>query len=253
MNTIPLIQNADKQSINTSIIALKREALDLENLIAKANNTLLSLNDKIAELEGRDYLYHSDLTSSVESGNGKPVTSGGVYSAIGALDVPSVGGSGKYISAISETDGKISATASDLGNMIPVDTVTSGNMHSVTSNAVAGALISKVSQVSNINRYTFGYSENQIVPAETFVADFIRMYGEGHFCIKFGWSNDSAFYIKFGTSNFYTSGSLMIGYFETLTTWRKMYFFLASDSTPNAYLAVLQRGSGSAESAIKGL
>ena len=44
-------------------------------------------------------------------------TSKAVWSAIsngiGALDVSSVGGTGKYISAISETDGKISATVSD--------------------------------------------------------------------------------------------------------------------------------------------
>ena len=39
-----------------------------------------------------------------------------VSSAIGALDVASAGGSGKYISAISETDGKIAATASDIAS-----------------------------------------------------------------------------------------------------------------------------------------
>ena len=75
-------------------------------------------------------------TSIIQSGNLQPVTSNAVADKINSLDVSSVGGNGKYISAISETDGKINATATDLGNMVPVNSVTSGNMHSVTSNAV---------------------------------------------------------------------------------------------------------------------
>ena len=51
------------------------------------------------------------------------------------MSVSSVGGSGKYIEAISETDGKISATVQNIA-----DTVTVNNMQSVSSNAVAQAL-----------------------------------------------------------------------------------------------------------------
>ena len=56
---------------------------------------------------------------------------------IAALDVASVGGSGKYISAISETDGKISATATNLstsptsGSAVPI---TSGGVYSELHN-----------------------------------------------------------------------------------------------------------------------
>ena len=85
-------------------------------------------------------------TSTIESGNNRPAESGAVNTAleqeienrnsaitnaINSLDVPSVGGSGKYISAISETDGKISATASDV-----TSTVSSGNSQPVTSGGV---------------------------------------------------------------------------------------------------------------------
>ena len=107
-----------RQEVNTSIVALKREAFSLENLIAQAAQTLQDINKRLSELEGKqgDYVKKADAT------------------------VASVGGDGKYISAISETDGKISATATDLGNMVPVNSVTSGNMHSVTSNAVAVAM-----------------------------------------------------------------------------------------------------------------
>jgi hypothetical protein len=91
-------------------------------------------------------------TSVIERGNNQPATSDGVNEAISAeeyarnmaitnainnLDVLQAGGDGKYIESISETDGKISATEKSLGNMVPVDEVTSGNMHSVTSNTVA--------------------------------------------------------------------------------------------------------------------
>ena len=64
-------------------------------------------------------------------------TTSAITSAIAALDVSSVGGSGKYISAISETDGKISATATSLatspasGNTAPI---TSGGVWSVLAN-----------------------------------------------------------------------------------------------------------------------
>lgn len=69
---------------------------------------------------------------SVTDGSMRPITSNAVYDKIASLDVSSVGGSGKYIEAISETDGKISATVQNIA-----DTVAVNNMQSVTSNAVA--------------------------------------------------------------------------------------------------------------------
>jgi hypothetical protein len=148
MNAIPLINNIPKsningnekqlrQEINTSLVALKKEAGTLEGLINEAAQMLVTINNRIATLEN-DTVKKSDVVDVVQSGNMNPVTSNAVADKISSLDVSSVGGSGKYISAISETDGKISATATDLGNMVPVDTVASGNMHSVTSNAVSG-------------------------------------------------------------------------------------------------------------------
>lgn len=131
--TIPLVDNNGKDSINTSVIAIKKEIEQIESLLQNARNKLKSLSDN-------DFLYRSDLTDTVTVGDNQPVTSNAVADKINSLDVPSVGGSGKYISEISETDGKICATATDLGNMEPVDAVTSGDMHSVTSNAVYSAI-----------------------------------------------------------------------------------------------------------------
>lgn len=150
MNTIPLINNIPKsknvgniggnetqlrQEINTSLVALKKEAGTLEGLINEAAQMLVTINNRIATLE-KDTVKKSDVVDVVQSGNLQPVTSNAVADKISSLDVSSVGGSGKYISAISETDGKINATATDLGNMVPVNSVTNDDMHSVTSNRI---------------------------------------------------------------------------------------------------------------------
>ena len=64
-----------------------------------------------------------------------------VTGSIQALDVSSVGGSGKYISAISETDGKISATATTMDT-----TPTANSTKAVTSGGIKTALDGKVNK-----------------------------------------------------------------------------------------------------------
>lgn len=66
--------------------------------------------------------------------------SGDITAAIQALDVSSVGGGGKYISAISETDGKISATATTMDT-----TPTANSTNAVTSGGIKTALDGKSS------------------------------------------------------------------------------------------------------------
>ena len=131
-----------RQEVNTSIVALKREAFSLETLISQAAQELVNLNKRIEALEQGEtsYVKKSDVTDTVESGNVNPVSSQGVHSAIGALDVSQVGGSGKYISAISETDGVISAVASDLITMITssvdLNTIVQAGVYATASDGV---------------------------------------------------------------------------------------------------------------------
>ena len=97
-----------------------------------------------------------------------------ITNAINALDVSSVGGAGKYISAISETNGKISATATTMDTTPTVNStnaVTSGgvktaidneatardtaitnaiNALDVTDTAVSGKYVSAVSETDGI-------------------------------------------------------------------------------------------------------
>ena len=130
MNAIPLINNIPKtninnekqlrQEINTSLVALKKEAGTLEGLINEAAQMLVTINNRIATLEN-DTVKKSDIVDVVQSGNMNPVTSNAVSTS----------------------------------NAMPVNSVTSGNMHSVTSNAVAQEL-----QYSYHNMYNGKLTDN---------------------------------------------------------------------------------------------
>ena len=110
-----------RQEVNTSLVALKREAFNLETLINQAAKTLTDVNNRIAALENvqGDYVKKTDVTNTIESGNMNPVTSNAVATS----------------------------------NAMPVNSVTSGNMHSVTSNAVASEIIDIKTPVY-LNTYT---------------------------------------------------------------------------------------------------
>ena len=166
MNAIPLINNIPKtninnekqlrQEINTSLVALKKEAGTLEGLINEAAQMLVTINNRIATLEN-DTVKKSDIVDVVQSGNLQPVTSNAVADKISSLDVSSVGGSGKYISAISETDGKINATATDLAT-----SVASGNSNPITSDAVFQS-INSLTYIKNLTNT--GYTSFLQIPS----------------------------------------------------------------------------------------
>ena len=102
MNDVPLVNKNDINSINTSLIAIKKQLKLLNEavgLIGTPNSPDLT-----------PYVKKSDIVDTVQSGNMNPVTSNAVATS----------------------------------NAMPVNSVASGNMHSVTSNAVASALNDKV-------------------------------------------------------------------------------------------------------------
>ncbi len=114
-------------------------------------------NQWLFEYELNNSSFTAEQWATINSG----LTSNSISNAINALDVASVGGNNKYIKAISETDGKISATEGDISTSVTqnnsdpvtsgavwtalqaitppsvVDAVTVGDMRPVTSNAVA--------------------------------------------------------------------------------------------------------------------
>lgn len=82
-----------------------------------------------------DFVHDGDVTSTYSSTGTAPVNGTAVAAAIGGLDVSSVGGDGKYISAISETDGKISAAATTMDT-----TPTANSTKAVTSGGIKTAI-----------------------------------------------------------------------------------------------------------------
>lgn len=98
------------------------------------------------------------IDTTVTANSSNLITSGAVNtaisSAVDALDVASVGGDGKYISAISETDGKISATATTMDTAPTASStkaVTSGGVYTAIdneatarNNAISSAIATEV-------------------------------------------------------------------------------------------------------------
>lgn len=87
-------------------------------------------------LDGKQATLAFDGTYNASTNKAATVST--VTNAINGLDVSSVGGNGKYISAISETDGKISATATTMDT-----TPTASSTNAVTSDGVKTALDGK--------------------------------------------------------------------------------------------------------------
>lgn len=74
---------------------------------------------KIAVTKGTKGSVEASNTGLVDGGTVHSFVTSHVATAIQGLDVASVGGNGKFLSAISETDGKISATVQTLDTAIP--------------------------------------------------------------------------------------------------------------------------------------
>lgn len=144
---------ADKSFVNSSISTNTANFLgtyttlaDIEAIPNPTNNdyAFLETTDSAGntlydryKYNGTQWLFEYELNNSsftaeqwatINSG----LTSTSVSSAIEALDAQSVGGSGKYISAIEETNGVITATEGTITNTVALD-----NFNPVTSDAVA--------------------------------------------------------------------------------------------------------------------
>ena len=95
-------------------------------------------------------LNNSSFTASQWATINSGLTSTSISDAIGTLDVSQAGGSGKYIQAISEADGKISATEGTIDS-----TVTQNSDNPVSSDAVYQAL----SNAGGITKVTVSSSQ----------------------------------------------------------------------------------------------
>ena len=158
----PSNQLADKAFVNSSIATNTANFLgtytsmaDIEAIPNPTNNDYVFLeitdasgnsgydrykyssatNEWLFEYELNNSSFTAEQWDTINSGLTQASVSSDISSAIEALDVSAVGGSGNYIKQISQTDGKITAVT---GNI--TSSITSGSNDPVTSGAVADAL-----------------------------------------------------------------------------------------------------------------
>lgn len=122
-----LTQSSVDQSILNAINALD---------VASAGGSGKYISE-IQENNGKIQATEGNIASAVTSGDSSPVSSDAVAQAITDLCASAVGGSGKYIATLQQTDGKVLATEGTFSN-----TVQSGDYAPVTSDAVAQAIAS---------------------------------------------------------------------------------------------------------------
>ena len=141
------VTQTDGKITGVSVTDNSANATDIENAIngLDVSNTLTAGNyiTSLSESNGKIVVDTEAMDTQPSAGSKAPVTSGGVYKAISdavtALDVSKTGGDGKYIKAISETDGKIDATAEDLSTYPAEDSnvpVTSGGVYTALADTV---------------------------------------------------------------------------------------------------------------------
>ena len=91
-----------------------------------------------------------------------------INAAINKLDVAEVGGTGKVITTVSETDGKITATATDLtaASVAATATEASGNAVAVTGTNVAAQIASLATSINTVKKDAKSYSVKKLTPEE---------------------------------------------------------------------------------------
>jgi len=126
-------------TVNTDDIATAIEALDYTNPLQAGDYI-----KEISEVNGIISVNKEAMDTAPVAESKKPITSGGVYSAIAALDATNQVSAGDYITAVNETDGKVSIVTDTM------DTTPSANSQKpVTSGGVKTELDKKADKVTN--------------------------------------------------------------------------------------------------------
>lgn len=91
-----------------------------------------------------------------------------INAAIDKLDVPEIGGTGKVITTVSETDGKIAATAIDLtaANVAAESTLASDNAVAVTGTTVKDQIASLAASIKTVSKDAKSYSVKKLTEQE---------------------------------------------------------------------------------------
>jgi hypothetical protein len=155
----------------------------------------------------------------------KAATVSTVTNAINSLDVSSVGGSGKYISAISETNGKISATATTMDT-----TPTANSQNPVTSGGVAASQAEQDAEIAVIANA----GAKNIAPVNSGSGTSVNLFNRscfvpaGKYILSYKASDFSGRYelAFYDATDTYISGSLN----GSITATKSVEFILQADA-----------------------
>lgn len=188
-------------------------------------------------------------TDTIQTGNNQPATSSGVAGAISdeasarntaitdainALDVSSVGGSGKYISAISETDGKISATVGSIDTA-----VTSGSSNPITSGAMYRQKFwydgyNKLSSAGWYKVATFGRRNHSCVINLRLATDYNNVVPASH-DIKFNYSWQHGICLDLALDNVGIFSKIKLCYNENNSDTLALYVYYNKNVSNNCF------------------
>lgn len=133
----------------------------------------------VSEVDGKIAATSETMDTTPKANSQKAITSGGVKAAIAALDAASVGGNGKFISAISETDGIINATEKTMDS-VPTEnhtdtTVTSAGIKAALDVKQNRGMVDGLSNVTLPNNTGTEFMRNVAVTLKDYVR-YILLY-----------------------------------------------------------------------------
>lgn len=145
--------------------------VDLKNTTASITANTTAISDEVTRAKAAEKANTDSIaknTAAITKLNADKTTSGSVdnkiNTAINGLDVNPIGGEGKFVKSVSETDGKIAAEVGDLVSTAVRRTATTGVTSQVdmTGTTVEGALVDLAKAVSETKKNAATYKITKV-------------------------------------------------------------------------------------------
>ena len=152
-------------SVAKQVADAKSELIGNANTDTAASNTITGAKKHADTLNTAMNTRVNALETAIGEGGSVEAQ---INAAINKLDVAEVGGTGKVITTVSETDGKIAATAIDLtaANVVATPTEVSGSAVAVEGTNVAAQIASLATSINTVKKDAKSYSVKKLTPEE---------------------------------------------------------------------------------------
>lgn len=152
-------------SVAKQVADAKSELIGNANTDTAASNTITGAKKHADTLNTAMGTRVNALETAIGAGGSVETQ---INAAIGKLDVPEIGGTGKVITTVSETDGKIAATAIDLtaASVAATATEVSDSAVAVEGTNVAAQIASLATSIKTVSKDAKSYSVKKLTPEE---------------------------------------------------------------------------------------